>query len=630
MTALMVTLVDEAEDAVHGTADGNSEVQVEIHDVEEGIWRHVVADSSTGEWVADFTDPISSEVGEGSMDFEPGVYGAAYQVDDDGDTVWIDWSVAFARIGVEPRSESLWGNEWAPNSSVTITINGEAHSTLPTDEWGDFGEGWDPGELDLQSGDEIIVTDGATTKTHIVTPLAIVDVDVINDTMAGTATPDGAFSIWVHDSDAYRWVEVDVLGDWTVDWTGDADLVPGSNGNSYECDDDGDCTWAGWEVPNPSFSVETPFSVWSHGEGWVEGRTVTLMVDDNDDPTDGILSNDSTLVERWGPEPWEVGWSFEIADGFEIEPDHFVSVYDGVEIEKTLWVEELEIVDIDEDADTITGIAPAMARILLNAGNDEYQVYRTVEADVNGDWFVDFSVPGDAEGEQDVFDIEVDTGGSAEIPDEDGDSTHRGWYVEEPPTPNFFVRPDGDELWGSEWFGGPEVTVTIYDAFGTLAHEATFPTEDGEFYEELDFNVVPLDYIVVTDGESTKDHVVTELTVTDVDVDADMVHGIATPGAEVFVGSSLLGDDLGAPQLPVRTRESQPGFAQREPEVPAGGGTRHRSWADRSPGPGCGVCHRLVCRCLHPGAVSARVGPVPVRSSGGSSIDRWAVYRSGS
>jgi hypothetical protein len=622
VTALTVTGVDEDLEQVAGLAEVGSVVDAWVNDT--GVWRQVTADDGT--WVADFA---------ADLDLRPGSNGGAEQCDVDGDCTHVDWQLDNPSFGVDPHHDGLWGDQWAPDDQVTIWINDIEHSTLPTDEWGTFGNDWDPMGVDIVAGDDVDVTQGDVTKTHHVTSLEITSIDVDTDIMTGVA--DGPFDIWVHDTDAQRHVDHDGVGEWTVDWSvpgpndGEettVDLEPGSNGNSSECDDDGDCTyadwyvtnpmfrvdpvngglwghewydvtevtvttdtgfdevvavdgngdwwtgtdpaelvagttvtvtggdtaktlvvsdlavesvaagedavvgtaeagtevrveiheiddevwrlevadgagdwtadftdfvsdatgqgaitfepgvhgaahqddddgdatWIDWNVANPSFSVETPSWVSSQGDGWMEGRTVTLVVDDDDD-TNGVLFTDTTAIEQWGPEPWEVGWSFQLDGTFEIQPGNFVTVDDGVDVAKALWVEDLAIIDIDEAADTISGTAGPLMRIDVSAGNDDYEVYRSVESDASGSWTADFSVPGDEDHEQDTFDIQTYTGGAAQIYDDDGDATHAGWFVEPvenaPPEILSFDGPEEPlsyklEAWADATFVDPE------------------------------------------------------------------------------------------------------------------------------------------------------------------------------
>ena len=75
------------------------------------------------------------------------------------------------------------------------------------------------------------------------------------------AAPGTTVDIWVHDSEASLQVTACdesptypcngyPLGTWHADFTGQIDLQPGSNGAANQCDQDGDCTYARWQLRN--------------------------------------------------------------------------------------------------------------------------------------------------------------------------------------------------------------------------------------------------------------------------------------------------------------------------------------------------------------------------------------------
>jgi sugar lactone lactonase YvrE len=204
------------------------------------------------------------------------------------------------------------------------------------------------------------------------------------------------------------------------------DLEPWMEISAEQTDEDNDQTVFNWRVANPTFTVETPFDVWSNGDGWVEDDTVTMTIDDPG--TVDVDYSDQTTVERWGPEPWDVGFNFH-TDPFEIRPGYTVTIT-ATDIVRILDVVDVTVDTINEDADTVTGTAPADAWVEIDAGNEFEGAHRSVQADESGTWTAAFSVPGVEEHEQDLLDIAPGTGGSAQVHDDDGDSTHRGWCFE--------------------------------------------------------------------------------------------------------------------------------------------------------------------------------------------------------
>ena len=74
-------------------------------------------------------------------------------------------------------------------------------------------------------------------------------------------------------------------------------------------------------------------------------------------------------------------------------------------------------------------------------------------------------------------------------------------------------------------------------ANGVLFEIETISHGESNFEVDTDggFDIKPGQYVVVTDGDTTKTHWVTGVAVTDIDIDADTITGIADPGAEVEV-----------------------------------------------------------------------------------------------
>ncbi len=123
--------------------------------------------------------------------------------------------------------------------------------TLPTDVYGDFGMGQAfPG---LEPGWVITVTDGDTSKIHIVRDISITFVDPAADIMRGTAdllAPHMVYAGGAEGPAMGLWTAVDSSGAWMVDLAaGVFDIKSGSEVGVMQEDDDGDFTFITRVVP---------------------------------------------------------------------------------------------------------------------------------------------------------------------------------------------------------------------------------------------------------------------------------------------------------------------------------------------------------------------------------------------
>ncbi len=550
VTALAITGADMALDEVRGTAEPGSDVQVWVHEPNAG--RNVTA-APDGTWVADFGEPGDGADETELADLVAGTNGGTQQCDDDGDCTTVGWGLINPVVNVDVRNDGLWGHGWTPNSTVTITINSTEHSTLPTDPEGNFGDGWDPAGLDLAAGMTVVVADGASTKTHVVTPLAITGIDPDTDIITGTATPDGGFDIWVHDTNAWRHVDTDSAGNWAINFgvpgpaegeEGTADLEPGSNGNSAECDDDSDCTFADWNLLVASVNVDVRNDgLWGHG--WTPNSTVTITINSTEHstlPTDP----EGNFGDGWDPA------------GLDLAAGMTVVVADGAST-KTHVVTPLAITGIDPDTDIITGTATP------DGGFDiwvhDTNAWRHVDTDSAGNWAINFGVPGPAEGEEGTADLEPGSNGNSAECDDDGDCTWADWNVL---NPSFSVRVDEGEVHGYGWDLGPDITMEIDDPGNGPGVDYTETQTPGpaswdpgqtfvQFFPASNgFDLAPGQTVTMTNGEVTKVHAVTSVAVTGIDAAADTVSGTANPDVYIRVdvhdggfGHDLMSDDAG-------------------------------------------------------------------------------------
>jgi hypothetical protein len=536
VTELAITEIDPDADTVSGTAEPGSEVDVWVNNIGHNVWRRETA-AGDGTWTADFGSPGDEPGEEGTTDLIPGSQGDSAQCDAENDCTFAWWGIPNPQFTVDASYDNVWGHEWEPDSTVTVEVHGVA-TDVPTDEGGYFE--LKTGE-DIVPGDTVTITQGAISKSHVVTSLAVTMVDEDTDTVSGIGEPDDQVHIYLHEGCENELdVPTDSLGNWIADFSGLCDLLPGTEGSAEQTDLDGDSTYIDWHVPYPHFAAR-PEEDYIDGWDWPEGVPVTLTIDDLDTPE----SPDYTDVQipyfpDWDPNQTFVQFIFW--DVFDLQPGHVVTLDNGTTIREHVAT-SLSITDFDLVNDIVTGIGDPGIQVNIWTCWDNGCAGRSEIPDGSGNWFADFSIPGEGEDEQDTIDILPGMGFDAEQLDEDGDKTMVWKNV---PDPHFLVRLTEDEVHGYEWPLGESVTLTIDDP-GTPAvpdYEDTQTVVVADWDPEQTF--VGFSYqeileategfiVTMTDGATFKEHTVTSLTLGSVDVDNDLVSGTAEPDSEVWV-----------------------------------------------------------------------------------------------
>jgi hypothetical protein len=172
---------------------------------------------------------------------------------------------------VFPETDEGWGGEWEPDSSVTVDVFESDQVTVkgspvvvPTDEEGNlwFELGSEEPPIDVMRGDYVVVTQGATVKTHVVTDLKVDFIDHLSDTASGTANPFAPIRAFIRDAGDMPTAIADVLGHWMLDYSGVFDIEPGTEIWFMESDVDGDRTVM--YAVTPQFP-DVPLGHWAAG-----------------------------------------------------------------------------------------------------------------------------------------------------------------------------------------------------------------------------------------------------------------------------------------------------------------------------------------------------------------------------
>ena len=267
-----VVSVDAAADTVTGTAQDGVDLWVWVHNEPSGL--SATADG-LGDWVAYF-DTV--------FDLVPGTAGAVAEADSDGDQTQVDWRVPAPQFGVDPVGDQVWGGDWLPDASITVSVTAPVVAGpwfATPDEYGNFNLDLS-GVHDLVAGETVLVTDVIDSKDHTVTGLALTDVDVDTETVSGTAALGSSVWVNVHNAgseDVEAVASVDLgsgIGVWSTSALGD--IAPETQGYAYQPDGDGDQTQIQWPyIPEQNFNVFVDQSM-VHAYQWPVGTDVTLTV----------------------------------------------------------------------------------------------------------------------------------------------------------------------------------------------------------------------------------------------------------------------------------------------------------------------------------------------------------------
>jgi len=277
----------------------------------------------------------------------------------------------------------------------------------------------------------------------------------------------------------------------------------------------------------PQFNVGPDLNRVS-GQKWLGTVTIDIY-----DPEGFLLHTTQSVIDEWG------NFDVWLEEGKDIQPGYFVTVTD-VTATKELVVTSLAIIEIDMDADTVSGTTGSYAQIRVDGGTPQDPTSRNTTADGNGYWIVNFSVPQD--GNPTTWDLVPGSGGVASEADYDCDETSVWWGL---PLPGFQVNPVLNRVCGYDWLYADTASIYIYDddnlSDGWLWSVENVDVDEWGYFDFWlgDFDIQRGHFVTVTDGITTKEHKVTTLTVDEVNIDANTVSGTAEhPNAEIRVDSS--------------------------------------------------------------------------------------------
>ena len=450
-------------------------------------------------------------------DFPVGSYTATGTITDlYGNNTAVTLKLIVMRIpsfGVNPEDDSVYGWYWPAGATITMTTHESSFQQVAgadgVVEFNDSG-------IDISVGDEVILTDNETTKSHIVKALTYTGYNLELDTITGRAASGSMVHVW--GCKLNQCASVDTLtnneGIWTADFAGSFDIVPGMTAGAQTIDEDNDDTRINWVIPDASVRVY-PDSDKNQveGVGWIPGSVVSLYIDQDEfgsqvASTEGDVLFDALAIDL------EAGMEVELTDGFTTMIHHVVP---------------LAITGIDQSLDEVHGNAvyPGEVEAFVIIGEQTYT--QTVPVAESGSWTAIFSE-----------DIGPGVKGGARQYDDRGNSTRIYWEIDDP---YMIVDPQLDTVKGFKWMKNSLVEIVILSSGLEMYTSSVISNENGAVVFDLDsvYDILPGMEVVLADAFSQKTHQVFNLQLINVDKHTDEINGTADPGSILTV--TAIGQD---------------------------------------------------------------------------------------
>ena len=483
---------------------------------------------------------------------------------------WYEVEVSVEQFEPHP-SFNIWnldevhGYNW-PNTQITLMVEDPTtpespdytvtQPTAPTD--------WDPSghsvrfyvspNFTLKSGQTVTLTGGSYTKSHVITSVAVSSISAETNIVTGTAVPGSDVRIenkW--NNNMWRHEVAAPDGSWTADFNvaGDedgevvSDIYPGEEYHVGQNDDDGDGTWWYLRAPNYTLHVNLKGNE-VHGHDWPGTDIVTMTIDDDNDPANGVLY---TVTRRADVDTSCGEPCFNLQGIFTLQRGQWVTMSNNV-IAKTVHILSLDVTSMDIDHDTISGVADPGSTISVDIHEIPEQVGRRVVADVNGQWTADFSTLDNQNG-QGIYDLTPGNHGRAVQlnPDDTDDGTLEYWRIL---NPYVEASPNSNWVHAREWPRGTLMTLTIDDpsngsgvdciTTATMGQAPWNPGDPNDIVADFNLNgydVKAGDIVTASGNARSKTLTVSNLAVTGFDLQADTVSGNGTAGVQIQVCANV-------------------------------------------------------------------------------------------
>lgn len=519
--------MNAADDYVSGTAAVGEWVDLHV----ESMFSNWGLDSLTegnGQWFRNY--------GVENYDITEQMWANGWATDDQGNRSH-DNTTGLPGLEASIADDWISGFNFSPDRQVRIRIYAAEGGSLLADvlvnAWGDtklHADYWTHG-VDLQAGMYILAEDLETGKKSELTLVHLTFDGVDYDTNIGWGTADPGAKVVVRANHLFDSCEITATatgGNWSADFaTCGVAIDSGWDIRAMVFDLEFDATVANAPQP-PEFSASLSDD-WVNGNNWTQNNTVTIRrYEYENGPAVG-----NPII--WATDNYGNFNADLRSSGIDLLPGNHITVTDTHSgVVKTLTLPNLTIDYLDPELDIAGGQAPADTRLSLDFNNQLESVQFDMFSESDGTWEANFAAYD--------FDLRPGSSGTVRISDGDGDAVQVDGYV---PNPTFGARPDEDRVEGWQWSLGESVTISIDDPTTTninpdFSEQATVGLADwnpNETWFSLNFNgrydLKPGDQVTVTAGNTTKTHTVTSLSISNINVDTDVISGTTDTAGSV-------------------------------------------------------------------------------------------------
>ncbi|HAX96875.1 MAG TPA: hypothetical protein DCY35_10215, partial [Prolixibacteraceae bacterium] len=429
--------------------------------------------------------------------------------------------------------------DWNPGSEIILTVEDPNTPISP-----DYSEQktvglepptfWLSGIIDLKPGLIVNITDGAITTSQVLTNLGVSQIDWEQNFVFGIAPAESRVNVAACDfTCSFIQVTTGTDGEWAADFNGIRDFSQTTWLMTDQTDDDGDRMEAYPPIIGASAGQVGGYKGYLGGIGWDASSMLHITIDDPSTPE--LIDFETYYPVGTGGRIDE--YQIDYGD-FVLRAGQIVTMRD-VQFTNSYRIPVLSIEVVDQEGDRVFGKADPNVIVEGMIRQSEGNCWRYTYSDVNGDWSLDYSVPGPTDDELDVCDIKGGSNVSLKISQRAGET-----YVmlDAPYESGVTINLDNNQINGGRWYPGELVTLTITDVDNGIFTSSTYPDELNNIWFDLgDYQLRPNQVVHVESSRIEKNLIVTDFHDINIDEESDIVTGYSTPNKWVFI---ITCDDL--------------------------------------------------------------------------------------